>query len=206
MIAILLAFFLFQLCASRWSLVFVFFFFLLVPLSLQFCGPCFGFVLVQSCICLIIFHLSSPVCSFWFLFSTDMVLPLDHACILSSSALPSSFICFLYSKTGATTVLYSLRFVLLEMFLEHQILFNLDNAALAVRVCFSGLLYHLSPYKCISQIKELIYFFYSLSSYKIISWFCALIVINFCLCHVDCESHMSGFDHQSSILAVSFRS
>ena len=96
-----------------------------------------------------------------------------------------------YSKTGETSVLYSLRFVLLEMFSEHQILCNLENAPLVVRVCFSGLLYHLSA---ISQISNSFTSSILCPAIKIISWFSALIVINFCLCHVDRESHLSGFD------------
>ena len=53
-IAILLLPFPFQLCASRWFLVFLFFFFFLVPKSLLCCSHCFGPVLVY---CPIIFHL-----------------------------------------------------------------------------------------------------------------------------------------------------
>ena len=61
----------------------------------KFVGP----VLVHSTIMYMSDHLkifaSSPICSCWSRFSTDTVLPLDHAGILSSSALPSSpFICF----------------------------------------------------------------------------------------------------------------
>ena len=61
MIPILLSFFLFQRCASSWSLVFLFFCFLLVPKSLLCCSRCFGPVLVYVRSCLIcsftLFHL-----------------------------------------------------------------------------------------------------------------------------------------------------
>ena len=46
MIPILLSFFLFQPGASSWSLIFLFFCFLLVPKSLLCCSRCFGPVLV----------------------------------------------------------------------------------------------------------------------------------------------------------------
>ena len=56
-----LSFFLFQPCASSWSLVFLFFCFLLVPKSLLCCSRCFGPVLVYVRSCLIcsfmLFHL-----------------------------------------------------------------------------------------------------------------------------------------------------
>ena len=121
--------------------------------------------LVQSCICLIIFHLRFfPYLlflvaqrTFWTMQVFFHLLPCHH------HPLFVFHVSHPYSKTGAIGVLYSFRFVLLEVFLEHQILFNVENAPLVVRVCFSGLLYHLSP---ISQISELTYFFYSLSSYK----------------------------------------
>ena len=61
MIPILHSFFLFQPFASSWSLVFLFFCFLLVPKSLLCCSRCFGpvFVYVRSClICsFTLFHL-----------------------------------------------------------------------------------------------------------------------------------------------------
>ena len=53
MIPILLSFFLFQPCAPSWSLVFLFFCFLLVPKSLLCCSRCFGPVLVYVRSCLI---------------------------------------------------------------------------------------------------------------------------------------------------------
>ena len=72
MIPILLSFFIFQPCASSWSLVFLFFCFLLVPKSLLCCSRCFGPVLVYVRSCLIFHHRS-----FQWLFSTDMPLSLD---------------------------------------------------------------------------------------------------------------------------------
>ena len=59
--AFFLSFFFFQPCASRWSLGFLFFCFLLVPKSLLCCSRCFGPVLVYVRSCLIcsftLFHL-----------------------------------------------------------------------------------------------------------------------------------------------------
>ena len=93
----------------------------------------------------------------------------------------------LYSRTGTTSVLYSLSFVLLKMFFECQILFNLTNALLTFESPFFRSSWHLplynyKLYKCSSQVSELMYFIcYSLSSYSV-SWsydFLALTLITF---------------------------
>ena len=134
----------------------------------KFVGP----VLVHSTIMYMSDHLSSSLLPLSALFGSSSVLTRSchwtmqvffHLLPCHHHPLFVFHVSHPYSKTGATSVLYSFRFVLLEVFLEHQILFSVENAPLVVRVCFSGLLYHLSP---ISQISELIYFFYSLSSYK----------------------------------------
>lgn len=134
----------------------------------KFVGP----VLVHSTIMYMSDHLSSSLLPLSALFGSSSVLTRSchwtmqvffHLLPCHHHLLFVFHVSHPYSKTGATSVLYSFRFVLLEVFLEHQILFNVENAPLVVRVCFSGLLYHLSP---ISQISELTYFFYSLSSYK----------------------------------------
>ena len=61
LLSFFLSFYLFQPCASSWSLVFLFFCFLLVPKSLLCCSRCFGPVLVHVRSCLIssftLFHL-----------------------------------------------------------------------------------------------------------------------------------------------------
>ena len=61
LLSFFLSFFLFQPCAYSWSLVFLFFCFLLVPKSLLCCSRCFGPLLVYVRSCLIcsftLFHL-----------------------------------------------------------------------------------------------------------------------------------------------------
>ena len=76
----------------------------------------------------------------------------------------------LYSRTstGTTGVLYSLSSVLLRMFFDFQILFNLTMYSSTFESPFFRSSYHLplyKLYKCSSQVSELIYFCYSLSSY-----------------------------------------
>ena len=59
----------------------------------------------------------------------------------------------LYSKTGSTSILYSVSFVLLEMLL--LVLFSLRSELWLLRVFCPGPSYHLPPYKLWLQKTEL---------------------------------------------------
>ena len=153
-IAIPLLPFPFQPFASRWFLVLLFFFFLLVPKSLLCCSRCFGPVLVyvQSSSIYAASLLFSQVSYLLFLSSSSSVLAWSchwicrilrrHLLSNTSTALSSPLFIFHvshpYSRTGTTSVLYSLSFVLLRVVFERQILFNLTNALLAFESLFFG--------------------------------------------------------------------
>ena len=115
----------------------------------------------------------------------------------------------LYSRpsTGSTTsVLYSLSFAFLKMFFDFQILFNLTMYSSTFESPFFRSLYLplYKLYKCSSQVSELIYFCYSLSSYH--NHFLVLCNNSYHLClnsHNCCLFHVNPTRLAlSSILAV----